>query len=116
MTETMIQPEDLAEAVAEVTGLEVFEAGAYDPTGMAEAFRRNGALQLRGLLDADEVDAIRTAFTDFMAAGPAGRHDDGVPDGDPLKAWPRMIQPHREDTAPGRLALPARRAGGRTGP
>ena len=77
----------------------------------ALAFGREGVGVVRGLFDADEVREIAEVFTAAGGSGPvAGVSEDQIAEldanrPDPLKKWPRMLQPHRRDDADfGRLA------------
>lgn len=109
VTPGSLTSDEIAAVAAETTGLQRFAAadlaaGIVGAEELAEAYRRNGALQITGLLDADEIATVAQSFTTVMATGAEGRDVDGLPEDDPLKAWPRMIQPHREDADHGRLA------------
>lgn len=77
-----------------------------DPdVSLAEQFDESGVLQVRALFTADEVAEIRDAFMDQVVLDRSIAHDDRVPDGDPLKLYPRFVHPHRHtDVEVGRLA------------
>ncbi len=90
--------------LAEVTGLQIFDAEGVDPSQLADAYARNGAVHLRGVLTAEEIGELRDGFTTHIETDVSGGSFDEIPEGDPLRAYPRMIQPHRADHQPGRLA------------
>lgn len=72
---------------------------------LAEEFDRLGVLHIRSLLSPDEVAEIREAFMDQVARDRSVGHDDRVPEGDPLKLFPRLVHPHRRtDLEVGRLS------------
>jgi ectoine hydroxylase-related dioxygenase (phytanoyl-CoA dioxygenase family) len=72
---------------------------------LATDYDQQGVVQVRSLLDAAEVAEIREAFMDQVARDRSVGHDDHVPDGDPLKLYPRFVHPHRRtDLEVGRLA------------
>ncbi|WP_114561310.1 phytanoyl-CoA dioxygenase family protein [Desertihabitans aurantiacus] len=104
MTNTLSEAPAGHPDVSDVTGLETFPADAVDPAALADAYRRNGAVQLRGLLDEQEIAEVREAFTTHMETDGTGGSFDEIPEGDPLRAYPRMIHPHRGDHTPGQLA------------
>jgi hypothetical protein len=73
---------------------------------VADIYRRDGIVQVPGLLDAAEVEQVKAAFMDQVAADLSLAIDDGVPDDDPLARYPRFVHPHRRtDVAAGRIAL-----------
>lgn len=77
---------------------------AERPTAAKATYDDLGVVQVSGLLTADEVAEIRAVFMDQVEHDRSVGCDDGVPDGDPLSLYPRFVQPHRTDTAMGRLA------------
>lgn len=85
-------------------GLEILENDGLDPARLAEAYDRDGAVHLRGVLSRDEIDELRRTFTTHIEQGGSGGAFHETPEDDPLHAYPRMIQPHRDEHAPGRLA------------
>ncbi|WP_193103580.1 phytanoyl-CoA dioxygenase family protein [Brachybacterium sp. FME24] len=103
MTNTQIAPDGHPD-VSDVSGLEVVESGALDPQRLADAYARNGAVQIRGLLSPSEIAELRDAFTTHIETDGEGGAFDETAAGDPLHAYPRMIQPHRGDHTPGQLA------------
>ncbi|WP_114854083.1 phytanoyl-CoA dioxygenase family protein [Brachybacterium sp. YJGR34] len=103
MTTTRSAPTDHPDP-AGVPGLEILDAAVLDADRLTEAYTRSGAVHLRGVLDAEEVAELRETFTAHIESGGAGGAVDETPEGDPLHAHPRMIQPHRGEHAPGRLA------------
>ena len=73
---------------------------------VADIYRRDGIVQVPQLLDAAEVEQLRTVFMDQVAEDHSLAIDDGVPDDDPLARFPRFVHPHRRtDVAAGRIAL-----------
>ena len=77
----------------------------------AAAFAADGVGVARGLFDAGEIGEIAEVFTSAGRGGPVrGVSEEQIADLDggrldPLKQWPRMLQPHRRDEAAfGRLA------------
>lgn len=89
---------------AEPTGLQVLDAEGLDPRRLADAYDRNGAVHLRGVLTAEEIGELRDSFTTHIETDGSGGSFGEIPEGDPLRAYPRMIQPHRADHHPGQLA------------
>jgi ectoine hydroxylase-related dioxygenase (phytanoyl-CoA dioxygenase family) len=72
---------------------------------LASEFDRLGVLQLRSLLDEDEVAEIRQTFMEQIARDVSVGNDDNVPHDDPLKRFPRLVHPHRRpELEVGRLA------------
>lgn len=103
MTNTATAPDGHPDA-SEVTGLEIFEAATVDPRQLTEAYARNGAVQIRGLLSPDEVTDVREAFTSHIETDGEDGAFHEIPEDDPLHAYPRMIQPHRSGHSPGQIA------------
>ena len=64
-----------------------------------EHYRREGYVLVKGLFDGAETDYLRTYFTDMVESGGDGWAEGGVhPESDdPLKRYPRLLQPHRGD-------------------
>jgi len=60
--------------------------------GLRDHYERDGFVHIRNLLASDEVAQIRAAF-DAEALELA--FDDGVPETDVLRRWPRSVHPHR---------------------
>lgn len=83
--------------------LAILDASA-DPARIAAAYEAAGAVHLRGVLTAEEIAEIRETFTSHIETDGTGGAFHETPEGDPLHAYPRMIQPHRADHDPGRLA------------
>lgn len=74
-------------------------------SSLADDYRRDGVAIARSVLGPDEVDAVRDAFMAEIEGGVRLGWDDGVPEGDILARYPRLVQPHRRlDTEVGRLA------------
>ena len=72
-------------------------------------YRREGYLVVRGLLDAAEVEELRGTFMGLQAGPPIPGCYAPVPEaergGDILKAYPRMMQPHRVNATARRYLL-----------
>lgn len=64
-----------------------------------ERFRTEGYLLVKGLFAQAETKMLRDYFTDMVERGGDGWAEGGVhPDSDdPLKRYPRLLQPHRAD-------------------
>ncbi len=64
-----------------------------------EFYRSNGYLLVSGLFSPEECASLRDYFTDMVERGGDGWAEGGVhPDHeDPLKRYPRLLQPHRGD-------------------
>ncbi|GAA2107151.1 phytanoyl-CoA dioxygenase family protein [Microlunatus panaciterrae] len=74
-------------------------------TSLAAEYAANGVVQVRSLLNPDEVAEIREAFTDQVERDRSIGHDDHVPDDDVLARYPRLVHPHRHaDLRVGQLA------------
>jgi ectoine hydroxylase-related dioxygenase (phytanoyl-CoA dioxygenase family) len=75
-------------------------------TGAARsAYQELGVVQLRGLIRPEEIDRIRDTFTNQIEADVTLGHDDGVPEDDILRRYPRFVHPHRhQETAAGKIA------------
>lgn len=63
------------------------------------SYRRHGYTLVRGLFGKRETKRLRTYFTDMVERGGDGWAEGGVhPESDdPLKRYPRLLQPHRGD-------------------
>lgn len=73
---------------------------------LAEAYERDGIVQVPGVLSRDEVEHIKNAFMRQVERDRSLGFDDGVPEDDPLARYPRFVHPHRrDDTEVGPLAL-----------
>lgn len=84
-------------------GLTIVDADV-DAQQLAAAYEQAGAVHLRGVLTAEEIRELQETFTEHIETDGAGGAFHETPEDDPLHAYPRMIQPHRDDHAPGRLA------------
>ena len=62
---------------------------------LADEYDRLGVVHVRSLLNDQEVGQIRDAFMDQVVRDRSIGHDDHVPEGDPLKQFPRFVHPHR---------------------
>jgi len=75
----------------------------------AQLFDRDGYVVVRNLFSAEEVDHIRSVFTEQMKDGPVEKLCDIRGDfspTDPLARWPRMLHPHLHMDKPvGPLAM-----------
>lgn len=62
-------------------------------------YRANGYLLVKGLFSTEECDFWRKYFTDMVERGGDGWAEGGVDQNhpDPLKRYPRLLQPHRGD-------------------
>src|SRR5690625_6215714 len=85
------------------TGLPILDADV-DPAQHSADYDRAGAVHLRGVLSPEEVTELREAFTSHIETDGSGGAFHEIPEGDPLHAYPRMIQPHRDEHGPGRLS------------
>lgn len=85
-------------------GLEILPADTEDGVALAAAYESGGAVHLRGVFTAEEIAELREAFTSHIETDGRGGAFHETPEGDSLHAYPRMIQPHRDDHAPGLLA------------
>lgn len=65
-------------------------------------FDRDGVVQVANLLTAAEAAEIGAAYTDRIESDTRIGHDDHVSAADVLHRYPRVIHPHREDSAEGR--------------
>jgi len=80
------------------------QKGEAGLTSEQQAFYNDhGYLIVRGFLSQDQVDEIRDTFTtqakSGFVEGLSDYHYKFAP-GDPLSAWPRMLQPHRHSQLP----------------
>ncbi|MCC7229485.1 MAG: phytanoyl-CoA dioxygenase family protein [Fimbriimonadaceae bacterium] len=76
--------------------------GTMEPTvdpNQVAFYQREGYLLVRGLFRAEETDFLRDYFMDMVERGGDGWAEGGVhPESDdPLKRYPRLLQPHRND-------------------
>lgn len=64
-----------------------------------DAYKGSGYLLAKGLFSDEECDALSRYFTDMVERGGDGWAEGGVdPDNpDPLRRYPRLLQPHRGD-------------------
>lgn len=73
---------------------------------VADIYQRDGIVQVPQVLEAAEVEQVKSVFMDQVAQDHSLAIDGGVPDDDPLARFPRFVHPHRRtDLAAGRLAL-----------
>ncbi|MGW7300574.1 phytanoyl-CoA dioxygenase family protein [Streptomyces sp. NPDC054829] len=69
-----------------------------DISAVVRQFHKAGFVVVRGLFAADEIDRLCERFARLHAAGPVPGHFEPRPgDGDPLRAYPRVMQPHEID-------------------
>ncbi|KAJ5819347.1 phytanoyl-dioxygenase family protein [Penicillium riverlandense] len=75
-------------------------------TNLKRSYEENGVVNIAGVLEPVEVDAIRDAFMAQVEGDKASlAHDDNVPDDDILARYPRFVHPHRHpELGVGRLA------------
>lgn len=73
-------------------------------------YQRNGYVLAKELFAPEEVDFLRTYFTDMVERGGDGWAEGGVDEtsADPLKRYPRLLQPHRGDEVAMRFMLDER--------
>ncbi|MVA77664.1 phytanoyl-CoA dioxygenase family protein [Auraticoccus sp. F435] len=64
-------------------------------TTAPDRYEELGVVHVRGLLPAEEVAAIRTAFMRQVEADRSLAHDDHVAADDVLSRYPRFVHPHR---------------------
>ena len=65
----------------------------------------NGVILIRSLLSDEEITRVRHVFTKQVETDPSLNYDDGVPEEDALKQYPRFVHPHRHtEIEAGRLA------------
>lgn len=69
-------------------------------TTRSRQYDADGVVQVAALLTSSEVGEIRDAFMTQVAADRTIGFDDGVPAGDPLARFPRIIHPHRHRDLP----------------
>src|ERR1044072_2450687 len=84
-----------------VTGIE---------TGVRQ-FQEDGFMVVRGLFARDEIDRLCGEFTALHAGGPVPGHFEPSAPGeetDPLRRYPRVMQPHEIDDLALRFLLDAR--------
>lgn len=64
-----------------------------------EQYRREGYMLAEGLFSKEETTHLRSYFTDMVERGGDGWAEGGVDSesDDPLKRYPRLLQPHRGD-------------------
>ena len=92
-----------------MTGSTASLAGPGLSADAVAAYRRDGYHIARGLIAGAEIDAMRAHFTALHARAPIPEvyaTDPGS--ADPLKRFPRMMQPHRWDPAARRWLLDPR--------
>ena len=71
-----------------------------DQNGLIQQFKQEGYAVVPSLFSAEEVEFFKAHFMDLNDAAGHGHDIDNphlLPDGDPLKAYPRIIHPHRFD-------------------
>lgn len=79
---------------------------ANEDAERARLYGQHGAVLVPGVFTSDEVELIRHTFTSQVESSDRSLdNDDGVPDGDILKRYPRFVHPHRKpETEAGALA------------
>ncbi|MFE0254084.1 phytanoyl-CoA dioxygenase family protein [Streptomyces sp. NPDC059010] len=93
------------------TDIDAADAPILPEAGLRQ-FREDGFTVVRGLFGYDEIDRLRARFTALHAAGPVPGHFEPRPsDGDPLRAYPRVMQPHEIDALSLRMLLDPRLRG-----
>ncbi|WP_328875745.1 phytanoyl-CoA dioxygenase family protein [Streptomyces sp. NBC_00287] len=72
-------------------------------------FREDGFMIARGLFGYDEIDRLCERFAALHAGGPVpGHFEPRAADGDPLREYPRVMQPHEIDELSLRVLLDPR--------
>lgn len=72
---------------------------------LAEQYRDDGVVLMPGLFSTAEIDEVREVFTRSVERDQSLGYDDGLPDGDILRRYPRYVHPHRHlDQPTGQLA------------
>ena len=72
---------------------------------VADIYRRDGIVQVPQLLDAAEVEQLRTVFMDQVAEDHSLAIDDGVPDDDPLARFPRFVRFSSAPDSPSTISI-----------
>lgn len=81
-------------------------AGTIDAATLRQRYDQDGVIQVNGVLPAEEIEQVRTAFMDQVAVdrGALGAVNE-VSDDDILSRYPRQMQPHRRpDLAAGAIS------------
>jgi phytanoyl-CoA hydroxylase len=77
-------------------------------TTYREQFDHDGYLIVRGLLRPEEATFLRDYYTAIHDRKAIAGHDDGLPEGDILRRYPRLVHPHRTDDVSRRYMLDPR--------
>jgi phytanoyl-CoA hydroxylase len=93
-----------------MTATEIGAAGApILPEAGLRQFHEDGFTVVRGLFGYDEIERLCARFAALHAAGPVPGHFEPRPsEPDPLRAYPRVMQPHEIDDLSLRVLLDAR--------
>jgi phytanoyl-CoA hydroxylase len=87
----------------------VTDNGAILPEAQRQRFEEDGFTVARGLFGPDEIERLCAAFTALHAAGPLpGRFEPRPADPDPLRRYPRVMQPHEFEPVAREFLLDAR--------
>jgi hypothetical protein len=87
----------------------VTDNGAILPEAQRQRFEEDGFTVARGLFGPDEIERLCAAFTALHAAGPLpGRFEPRQADPDPLRRYPRVMQPHEFEPVAREFLLDAR--------
>ncbi|MEV8561462.1 phytanoyl-CoA dioxygenase family protein [Streptomyces sp. NPDC051917] len=87
----------------------VTDNGAILPEAQRQRFEEDGFTVVRGLFGPDEIERLCAAFTALHAAGPVpGRFEPSPADPDPLRRYPRVMQPHEFEPVAREFLLDAR--------
>ncbi|MEV5879029.1 phytanoyl-CoA dioxygenase family protein [Streptomyces sp. NPDC052101] len=79
------------------------------PEALRRRFEEDGFTVVRGLFERAETERLCAAFAALLAAGPVPGHFEPRPaDPDPLRRYPRVMQPHEISSAARRFLLDAR--------
>ncbi|MEV6835646.1 phytanoyl-CoA dioxygenase family protein [Streptomyces sp. NPDC051133] len=82
---------------------------ALRPESLRERFEEDGFIVVRALFGQEETERLCAAFTAVHAAGGVpGHFAPDRADPDPLRRWPRVMQPHEFDAVAREVLLDAR--------
>jgi phytanoyl-CoA hydroxylase len=76
--------------------------------GLREQFEQDGYLIVRGLLRREEAEYLRDYYTEVHGRRGIEGYNDGLPEGDILRRYPRLVHPHRTDELSRRYMLDPR--------
>ncbi|MFF3333961.1 phytanoyl-CoA dioxygenase family protein [Streptomyces sp. NPDC002888] len=94
-----------------VTGIDAADTPILTEAGLRQ-YREDGFTVVRGMFGYEEIDRLRAEFAALHAAGPVPGHFEPRPgSADPLRAYPRVMQPHAFNPLARRVLLDARLRG-----